>query len=147
MAINRIKCLRILELPDDAPDEQVRTSYRELVNVWHPDRFEHDPKLKHRAEEKLKEINIAYEWLKTHPGAESGPAENRSEPGPGPTYRTDGSEPARPYSRQTAGYFAFVLLAVAIFVGFAAWRMKRWLLLPLALVLAGLWWRTRIRRP
>lgn len=44
------------------PDE-VKRSYRELVKVWHPDRFSHDPKLQSRAQEKLKVINAAYERL------------------------------------------------------------------------------------
>jgi len=33
------------------------------VNVWHPDRFSANPRLKHKAEEKLKEINVAYETV------------------------------------------------------------------------------------
>ena len=33
------------------------------MKVWHPDRFGNDPKLRARADEKLKEINEAYEKL------------------------------------------------------------------------------------
>lgn len=43
--------------------EEVKCSYRELVKVWHPDRFGGDPKLQRKAGEKLKEINLAYEWI------------------------------------------------------------------------------------
>ena len=40
-----------------------KRSYRELVKVWHPDRFGHDTDLLNRAQEKLKQINLAYEFL------------------------------------------------------------------------------------
>lgn len=52
-----------LELPPDASLEEVRHAYKDLVNVWHPDRFVHIPRLKQRAEKKLKDINAAYEIL------------------------------------------------------------------------------------
>lgn len=48
--------------PGASPDE-VRQAYRDLVKVWHPDRFS-DDRLKQKAEEKLKEINEAYNSLK-----------------------------------------------------------------------------------
>src|ERR1039458_9183363 len=38
-------CYRVLELEPGATSEDVKRSYRELVKVWHPDRFAHDPKL------------------------------------------------------------------------------------------------------
>jgi len=34
-----------------------------LANVWHPDRFVGNPRLQKKAEEKLKEINAAYEYI------------------------------------------------------------------------------------
>ena len=51
----------VLELPPDATAEQARQAYRDLVSVWHPDRHAQNPRLKQKAEEKLKEINAAYE--------------------------------------------------------------------------------------
>lgn len=54
------KYYRILDLPTSASEQDVKQAYRELVKVWHPDRFTHDIKLQKRAEEKLKEINDAY---------------------------------------------------------------------------------------
>ncbi len=56
-------CYRILDLEPGASLEDVKCSYRELVKVWHPDRFRGDPKLQAKAEEKLKRINLAYERL------------------------------------------------------------------------------------
>lgn len=58
--------LKALDLPATASYDQVKSSYRELVKVWHPDRFGHDVKLKARANSKLMEINQAYESLKAH---------------------------------------------------------------------------------
>ena len=55
----------ILELPPEASLEEVRQAYKDLVNVWHPDRFVHIPRLKERAEKKLREINAAYEVLRS----------------------------------------------------------------------------------
>lgn len=55
-----------LDLKPGASYDQVKSSYRELVKVWHPDRFGHDAKLKERANIKLMEINQAYELLKAH---------------------------------------------------------------------------------
>lgn len=53
----------ILELKFGASPEEVKRAYRDLVRVWHPDRFSHDPRLQQKAQEKLKEINEAYEKL------------------------------------------------------------------------------------
>lgn len=57
------RCLEILEL-DDAPSlVEIRQAYKDMVNVWHPDRFIHNPRLREKAEKKLKEINAAYQLL------------------------------------------------------------------------------------
>ena len=55
---------QILEVRHGASEKEVRQAYRDMVNVWHPDRFSGNPRLKQRAEEKLKEANAAYERLK-----------------------------------------------------------------------------------
>jgi hypothetical protein len=41
----------------------LKAAHRDLTKVWHPDRFLHDPRLQEKAQEKLKEINEAYEQL------------------------------------------------------------------------------------
>lgn len=64
-------CYRVLELEPGATQEDVRQAYRELVKVWHPDRFAHDPKLQKKAQEKLKQINLAYETTKAADGNSS----------------------------------------------------------------------------
>ena len=59
-------CYETLELNPDASVEDVRQAYRDLVNIWHPDRVSNNPRLKQKAEEKLKQINTAYEGLLSH---------------------------------------------------------------------------------
>jgi DnaJ-domain-containing protein 1 len=59
--INR--CVEILGLKPGASQEEVNQAYRDLVNVWHPDRFVANPRLQKKAEEKIKEINAAYEYI------------------------------------------------------------------------------------
>lgn len=59
-------CLRLLELKTCSSVEEARRGYRDLVRVWHPDRFSGDPRLRKRAEEKVKELNIAYEEMVRH---------------------------------------------------------------------------------
>ncbi len=60
------KSYQLLGLEPGASPEQVRQAYRDLVKVWHPDRFSHDARLRQIAQEKLKEINGAYELLKAN---------------------------------------------------------------------------------
>lgn len=55
----------ILELKDGATLDDAREAYRDIASVWHPDRFSGNPRLRHKAEQKLKEINLAYETAKT----------------------------------------------------------------------------------
>src|SRR3989338_448363 len=60
------KYYKILEVHTNASEPEVKQAYRDLVKVWHPDRFTHDIKLQKRAEEKLKEINDAYQRIVDH---------------------------------------------------------------------------------
>jgi len=57
------RCFETLELPQDASIQDVRQAYKDLVNIWHPDRVGDNPRLKKKAEEKLKDINLSYEEL------------------------------------------------------------------------------------
>ena len=59
------RCFEILELNPDASPDEVKQAYKDLVNIWHPDRFSNNPHLKEKAEKKLKEVNQAYETLKS----------------------------------------------------------------------------------
>ncbi len=60
------KFLDLLELPPGSDWNDVTSAYRELIKVWHPDRFVQDEKLKLRAEAKSKELNEAVRQLRKH---------------------------------------------------------------------------------
>ena len=57
------KCFEILEIDPNASIDEAKQAYKDIVNVWHPDRFCHNDRLKEKAEKKLKDVNIAYETL------------------------------------------------------------------------------------
>lgn len=105
------ECYRILELSSGATQEEVKRSYRELVKVWHPDRFSSDPKLQKRAQEKLKQINLAYEWIckgetggprsrSSHTGARTSQATGQSRPSGSNSSSNSRSEPRAEAPRQ-----------------------------------------------
>ena len=51
----------LLDLDRDASLADAKKARRELALIWHPDRFPDSETLRRRAEEKLKQINGAYE--------------------------------------------------------------------------------------
>ena len=53
----------VLGVKPGVSDPELKAAHRDLAKVWHPDRFLHDPRLQEKAQEKLKEINEAYELL------------------------------------------------------------------------------------
>lgn len=69
---------RTLELEPGASLEQVKQSWRELVQVWHPDRFPNDSKLQQKAQERLKDINGAYAILERYLTSGTPPPHSRS---------------------------------------------------------------------
>lgn len=54
---------QILEIPVDASYEEAKAAYRDLVDVWHPDRYSRNTRLQIKATEKLKQINTAWQHL------------------------------------------------------------------------------------
>ena len=46
----------------NASEEEIKAAYRELVKKYHPDKYQNNP-LADLAEEKLREVNEAYEYL------------------------------------------------------------------------------------
>ncbi len=58
---------KVLGVSDGASNEEIRAAYLKLVKKYHPDRYT-DPDMKELANEKLKEINEAYDQLTKNPG-------------------------------------------------------------------------------
>ena len=101
----------VLGLKPGATQEEIKTAYRELVKKYHPDRYQNNP-LSDLAEEKMREINEAYETLmagakgpknrgssKYGPGSSrgynGGPAYGGGDYGGGGVYSEDGTEEFR----------------------------------------------------
>ncbi len=61
--INR--CIETLGLKPGASQEEIIQAHRDLANVWHPDRFAANPRLQKKAEEELKEVNAAYQYIRS----------------------------------------------------------------------------------
>src|ERR1044072_7783526 len=57
------KAYDVLGVKPGVSNKELKAAHRDLAKVWHPDRFLHDPRLQEKAQEKLKEINEAYELL------------------------------------------------------------------------------------
>lgn len=86
-----------LELHPASTLEEVREAYHDLVLVWHPDRFRHNPRLQQKAEEKLKVFNQAYQQLKvfySQASVEPNPTHTRSSAST--TRKTQTPQPPRP---------------------------------------------------
>ena len=107
--------LKVLGLGPDATKKQIDQAYRDLVKVWHPDRFESDPGLRLKAQEKLRELNDAYAALRRPRIFPRFTARAQTPP-------TSSSErPATPETRSTRvgdlRMFGAVLVATAAIVG------------------------------
>lgn len=58
---------KVLGVNEGATNEEIRAAYLSLVKKYHPDKYT-DPDMKQLANEKLKEINEAYDQLIKNPG-------------------------------------------------------------------------------
>lgn len=90
------RCCQILGLEVGASLEEVKQAYRDLVHVWHPDRFSQNPRLQKKAEAILKEINAAYEKIVSSPQAAPAPVRTPKQPSANsttpPDWRDGGSQ-------------------------------------------------------
>jgi hypothetical protein len=141
-----------LEVPPGCTWSELRTAYKQMVQKWHPDRFQGDPEKLRHAEEKIKKINRAYELLaefyRAHGnlplafghaaiippshGATEGqrPPETPGSPPPSqpaPPHRPASSPTphvdAAPMPRARTGWFArTVIVGLLLWFGYNAWR-------------------------
>lgn len=61
----------VLGVSENASDEEIKKAYKELVKKYHPDKYQDNP-LSDLAEEKLQEINEAYDMLMKGRGSGGG---------------------------------------------------------------------------
>lgn len=61
----------VLNVSHDASDEEIKKAYRDLARKYHPDRYIDNP-LADLAQEKMKDINAAYEEIQRRRGSGSG---------------------------------------------------------------------------
>jgi hypothetical protein len=64
------EALEVLALRPGATSSEIKEAYRDLVKVWHPDRFGSDLRLREKAELQLKRINEAYRVLQSNADAD-----------------------------------------------------------------------------
>jgi curved DNA-binding protein CbpA len=61
--LNLKRCYEILEIRSDASLDEAKQAFRDLVTIWHPDKYCNNSRLMEKADRKLKEINWAWEQL------------------------------------------------------------------------------------
>jgi PEGA domain/DnaJ domain len=73
--------LRVLGLEPGATEQAIKDAHRDLVKVWHPDRFGSDPRLRAKAQDKLKEVNAAFEQVRGYRASDFKSATESGRPG------------------------------------------------------------------
>jgi len=109
------KAYELLGVKPGVPMRELKAAHRDLAKVWHPDRFQHDPRLQEKAQEKLKEINEAYDLLSSGkvPRPTAAPPPPRQA-----AYQTVYSEPAQTPTTHSTGswkWAAVLLVFAAVF--------------------------------
>ena len=97
-----------LGVSESASDEEVKKAYRELARKYHPDHY-HDNPLADLAQEKMKEINAAYEEINRRRGGSGSGSYGRSSYG-GTGYQNYGSQ--QHYSGSSSSVLQQVRLAI-----------------------------------
>ncbi len=70
----------VLGVSRTATDEEIKKAYRELARKYHPDNYQQNPDLAELAEEKMKEVNEAYERIQAErAGGESSSSSSYSD--------------------------------------------------------------------
>jgi hypothetical protein len=116
--------LHELGLRTGATDAEVKAAHRLYVKAWHPDHFPGDEQSKNAAQEKLKTINSAYDFL-TSPSSRKGPA-YRPEPTT-PAQREASTQQKQssakqptPLAARRRGWFVFFASGI-LFAVFVVW--------------------------
>lgn len=105
------KAYELLGVKPGVSSRELKAAHRDLAKVWHPDRFVHDPRLQEKAQEKLKEINEAYELLSSG-----------KTPRPAPQSRA--AEPVYASASSRGGNWKWAVIPVLLFAAVFAVTMK-----------------------
>jgi DnaJ-like protein len=116
--VRRSEALAELELHTDATPVDIKTAYRDLVKIWHPDRFVTDDRLRQRAQQRLQRINEAYRTLES---GEGDPEPDAAAPPAPPHLRTRAHHEA---VLRGWLYLALFVLTVS-FLGYATIRYRQ----------------------
>lgn len=83
---------KVLNIAPTATDDEVKHAYRELARKYHPDNY-HDNPLADLAQEKMKEINEAYEQIQKQRKAGAAYSARQGAYGYGTSYGSAGGDP------------------------------------------------------
>ena len=103
------RACEVLGVKPGVSDRELKAAHRDLAKVWHPDRFVHDPRLQEKAQEKLKEINDAYEQLISRHKRRATP------PSPPPPRRNPTPDVVRVPVRRGIGWHWWLAAPFAVF--------------------------------
>jgi hypothetical protein len=92
----RAQHLATLGCAPDASWEEVTQTYKDLMRVWHPDRFQSDERLRKKAEQQAQRINHAMSELRKMPKSPTTPTAHAAEQ----------TEPAQSFKRPQANPFS-----------------------------------------
>ncbi len=56
-------CYQVLEIDQSTPYAEIKKAYRDLVKIWHPDRFSHDVRLQEKCQKRTQNLNEAFHHL------------------------------------------------------------------------------------
>ena len=105
------KAYELLGVKPGVSSRELKAAHRDLAKVWHPDRFVHDPRLQEKAQEKLKEINEAYDLLSSGKTPRPAPPPRAAEP----VYTASVERRSAPRGGSLKGAIVFVFLFAAVF--------------------------------
>jgi len=106
--MNLSQCLDILELPRDVSSvtfEEAKEAYRLLVQVWHPDKYGHNEKLRTKATSKMQEINAAWSQVEDYFKSGTATAIQRVSQGDMVIGRSSPGQVIRDFYARRYGYF------------------------------------------
>lgn len=104
----------ILGVDASVTSDELKKVYRELVKEWHPDRLLHNPSLQKTAQQRLQEINEAYDHLlalmadpQFRPSAHTNKPSREAAAEPRPPNNQTAERPVAPASQLSNRYVAF----------------------------------------